>query len=133
MIRERVNIHGEVRPMEPKEEIEALGIPPQEVGVIKEDPVQRWLTGQELWDVKFKRQARQVIRKREHYKKKYETLVERARENGLELHGDSVRPHPSRRASTVSFGSIGEIMTERRWGKSIYFQMASGQTEHLSL
>ncbi|KAI0787047.1 hypothetical protein BC629DRAFT_1593579 [Irpex lacteus] len=116
MIRERVNIHGEVRPMEPQEEIEALRIPPQEVGVIKEDPVQRWLTGQELWDVKFKRQARQVIRKREHYKKKYETLVERARENGLELHGDSVRPHPSRRASTVSFGSIGEIMTERRWG-----------------
>ena len=48
MIRERVDIHGVVRPMEPKEEIEALNIPPQEIGIIKEAPVMRWLAGQEL-------------------------------------------------------------------------------------
>lgn len=117
MIRERVDIHGVVRPMEPKEEIEALNIPPQEIGIIKEAPVMRWLAGQELWDKKFKRQARHVVHKREHYNTKYATLVERARKNGLELLNDPMRPKASRRASTISFGSQGEITAERRWGR----------------
>ncbi|KAI0700770.1 alpha/beta-hydrolase [Cytidiella melzeri] len=116
MLHERVNISGEVRPMEPKEEIEALKIPPQEIGVIKEGPVKRWLTGQDLWDEKFKRQAHKVVRKRESYNKKVEELVKRARENGLVLHGDSSRSSMHRTASALSFSSQGEIMASRRWG-----------------
>ncbi|KAI0089132.1 alpha/beta-hydrolase [Irpex rosettiformis] len=116
MIRERVDIYGKVRPMEPTGEIKALRIPPQEVGVIKEDPVMRWLTGQELWDEKFKRQACRVVDKRKHYERKYETLVGRARKNGLELLGDTTKPHPLRRTSTISFGMQGEVLVGRRWG-----------------
>jgi hypothetical protein len=116
MIRERVNIFGAVRPMEPEDQIEVLSIPPEEIGVIKEDPVRRWLTGQELWDKKFERQAHHVERKRKHYEKRFETTIERAREHGLQLHRDSDRPDFGRRATTLSFGSQGDIMHTRRWG-----------------
>lgn len=116
MLRERVDIFGKVRPMEPKEEIEALRIPARQLGIIKEEPVRRWQAGQELWDRKFKRQALQAEERREHYKKKYETMIERARENGLELHTDSRKPSMRTRVSTMSFASQGEIVADRRWG-----------------
>lgn len=45
LIRERVNIHGKGWPMEPKERISALKLQP-EVGIIKEDPLNKWWSGQ---------------------------------------------------------------------------------------
>jgi hypothetical protein len=46
MIRERVNIYGNVRPMEPVEDMAILHTPPSQIGIIKEAPVRRWLSGQ---------------------------------------------------------------------------------------
>ena len=80
MIRERVDVSGIVRAMEPAEEIEALRMPPQEIGLIKERPVRRWLEGQEAWDKKFKHTVEQVLRKRKHYEEKAERLLRHARE-----------------------------------------------------
>ena len=85
MLRERVDIFGQVRPMEPKEQIDALNIPPRQIGIIKEEPVRRWMTGQHLWDKKFHRYAVRSIRKREHYEKKYDAIIEKAREQGIEI------------------------------------------------
>ena len=122
MIRERVDIFGHVRPMEPKGEIEALGIPPRQIGIIKEEPVQRWLSGQEIWDKRYKQAAQKVERRRAHYEKKYASLTIRARAQGLELHKDAAKPGPSvhRRTSVVStrsMVSVGEIMVDKRWGE----------------
>lgn len=114
MIRERVDIYGKVRPMEPKEDIEALHMPSRQIGIIKEEPVRRWMTGQDLWDKKFQRQGVHVQHRKEHYRKKFATMFERARERGLELHSDSKRPAAYR---TLSTASQGEIMSDRRWGK----------------
>jgi len=116
-IRERVNIFGRVRPMEPKEEIEALKLRPQEIGVIKEAPVRRWLTGQELWDEKYKHAARKVYVKRRRYEAKAARLVQHAREQGLLLEGDKRPAMPDRRTSlTMSFAAVGDVQAERRWG-----------------
>ena len=120
MIRERVDIFGRVRPLEPKEQVEALNIPPRLIGIIKEEPVRRWLAGQEIWDKRYAQTAHKVERQRKHYERKYTTLLEHARAQGLELHKDSVRRGPAvyRRASIASTGStMGEIVVEKRYGQ----------------
>ena len=115
MIRERVDVSGIVRAMEPAEEIEALRMPPQEIGLIKERPVRRWLEGQEAWDKKFKHTAEQVLRKRKHYEEKAERLLRHAREQGL-IH-EGLAPQRSRISIGDGISSIGGTEPQRRWGK----------------
>ncbi|KAI0772028.1 alpha/beta-hydrolase [Trametes elegans] len=116
MIRERVDVLGKVRSMEPVEEIEALRLKPHEIGLIKEAPVRRWLSGQEAWDKKYKRTADHVLRRRRHYEAKANRLLEHAKEQGL-IH-DEIRPQQSRLSTggSISSGSIGEVQSDRRWG-----------------
>lgn len=126
MLRERVDIFGQVRPMEPKEDVEALNIPARLIGVIKEEPVMRWLSGQEIWDKKFHRHAVNAVRKREQYEKKFSALMGRARAQGLELVSDLHRPaqYKPRRdsvTSTHSTSSVGEIIADRRYGTHYSF------------
>lgn len=117
MIRERVDVLGNVRPMEPPEEIPALNLKPNEIGLIKEAPVRRWLSGQEAWDKKYKRAAERAIHKRRRYETKAAKLLEHAKEQGLD-HSE-LRPQPSRRsaAETASSASVGEVQSDRRWGE----------------
>ena len=105
--------------MESEDEIEALRIPARQIGIIKEEPVRRWQSGQDMWDKKFKRQALHAEHRREHYKKKCETMIARARDHGLELHSDANKPSVYRRASTMSVASQGEIKKDRRWGECV--------------
>lgn len=65
MIRERVDFEGICRPLEPENELEALTMDPDEVGKIKEGPALRYLSGQALFDRKFKHQRKRVQRHRE--------------------------------------------------------------------
>lgn len=116
MKRERVDIFGAVRPMEPKDQIAALQIPPSEIGLIKEGPVKRWQTGQEQWDQKFKRRAKKVALKRKHYEEKAARLLEHAREQGLQLRHEQ-HAEMIRRPSTVSYNSTHNFEHERRWGE----------------
>lgn len=115
MIRERVDVQGHVRPMEPAEEMDILRIKPQEIGVIKEGPVRRWLDGQEAWDKKYRRAAERVINKRKHFEAKAQRLLDHARQQGI-IH-DELQRQPSR-ASVVrdDLSSVGQIETQRRWG-----------------
>ena len=53
MIRERVSTRGVLRPLEPESEIPSLHLPREELGMIKELPAKRYLTGQGLWDVRY--------------------------------------------------------------------------------
>lgn len=64
MIRERVDVHGKCRELEPASELEGLRMPAEEVGMIKEGPAKRYLDGQALWDRKFKRAIKRVAKHR---------------------------------------------------------------------
>lgn len=108
-IRERVDALGKVRPMEPVGQLAALHLPSSEIGLIKEAPVRRWLTGQEAWDKRFQKRASAVLRKRKRYESKWEKLLEHAKQEGL----FSDAPLRST-ASVVSAG--GAIELQRRWG-----------------
>lgn len=53
MIRERISTRGLRRPLEDEKDIPALHVPQEEIGMIKELPAKRYLTGQALWDKKY--------------------------------------------------------------------------------
>ena len=65
MIRERVSSHGILRPLEPASELGALQMPTDEIGMIKEGPALRYLTGQYLWDKKYKHARKKVAQHRQ--------------------------------------------------------------------
>lgn len=85
MIRERVAIDGVVRTMEPVDQVEILKLDPEEIGLIREAPVKRYLAGSKcyfysqlwemywfsfdwteaLWDKRFKKAYQRVQKRRE--------------------------------------------------------------------
>lgn len=120
MLRERVNIFGVTRPMEPVEYLQALQIPTGQIGVIKEAPTLRWLKGQQEWDKKYKRHAERALQRRHEYEVKAKKLLQDARDQGLIHDTDGKLRHVQSPVSTSSAQSrrtpIGKIQTERRWG-----------------
>lgn len=117
MIRERVNIHGISRSMEPPEKITALQLRPGKVGVIKEAPTIRWLRGQESWDERFKHNAKKAIKKRTRIEAKAKRLLENAQSQGLvltqDISKDETRSHSPTSSARLRADGIQE---DRRWG-----------------
>lgn len=64
MIRERVNRHGIIRPLEDPSLLPALTIPANEIGVIKPGPVLKWAEAKQNWDTKYAKEAQKVRKKR---------------------------------------------------------------------
>lgn len=119
MLRERVDIFGKVRPMEPEKDIAALQMKPQSIGLIKEAPVKRWVTGQQMWDKKYRRSAEKVIKRRSRYKEKAARLLQHAHEQGV-IHDSVSRPnvdHRSHSHFSLASGTSGTIDPDRRWGR----------------
>ncbi|KAJ2931623.1 hypothetical protein H1R20_g5347, partial [Candolleomyces eurysporus] len=119
IIRERVDIHGMVRPMEPREEIPALQLSPDKIGMIKEAPAMRWHKGQEEWDKRFHKAGKRVLQKREKLKDKADKLIKHALEQGLvhEAFPESLGDEPvEKQTNRNRRTSIGEIQEHRRWG-----------------
>ncbi|KAK1231819.1 hypothetical protein PQX77_005033 [Marasmius sp. AFHP31] len=122
MVRERVNIHGRVRRMEPRDEMQALQVKPAEVGLIKEAPAVRWHQGQEQWDKMFKKRAKKILKKRAHYETKSEKMIGLAREQGFSLVREPepevliLTKPPSRPDSKARKDRDGSIQANRRWG-----------------
>ncbi|KII94934.1 hypothetical protein PLICRDRAFT_33764 [Plicaturopsis crispa FD-325 SS-3] len=120
MIRERVDIHGHARAMEPKEEIAALQLRPAEIGIIKEGPCLRWAAGQEKWDKRYKHSAQRVIKKRKRNEAEAKRMLANARDQGLLLAHDPPST-PVRRPTTLTVASSsssvpGAIQGDRRYG-----------------
>ena len=88
MIRERVDIRGRVRAMEPAEDMAALRVKPSSVGIIKQAPVLRWYTGQKAMDEKYARHAHKVVRRRRKIEERVQHMLNEARDNGLIHVGD---------------------------------------------
>ncbi|KAM0755605.1 alpha/beta-hydrolase [Meredithblackwellia eburnea MCA 4105] len=102
MVRERIGIDGVVRPLEPAEELQAMQLSPEEVGLLKEAPVKRYLAGKAIWDKRFKRTYEHVQRRREHHLKK--SVAEEA--NRIKKRLKSVKKkEASRRPSLISLTS----------------------------
>lgn len=121
MLRERLDVHGMARPMEPRHEIPALQIPPDQIGQIKEAPAMRWLRGQEEWDKRYRKRAKRILKKRKALVKKAERIVKNALEQGLvhEAFPESLVKNPVEKGTgrvVKRKTSIGEIQNDRRWG-----------------
>lgn len=127
MRRERVNIHGQIRPMEPAKEIPALNIQAGDLGILKEAPVMMWKNGQDKWDRRYKQVALSAAKKRRRLEVRAEKLLRNAFAQGL-LHSsqsldpskvvqdEDVAEHLAIRPSVIRQTSVGEIQTDRRWG-----------------
>jgi len=128
MVRERVDIHGKVRPMELASSIPALQLKPSEIGIIKEAPTKRWATGQDLWDKRYARQADRVLEQQERCKQKAGRILTNAVKQGFvhRSYGTSSESANSPRQNTNPQGipearikkktSLGKIEVSRRWG-----------------
>ena len=123
MIRERVDIRGHTRPMEPKEELEVLKIPREQIGLIKEDPTLRWLKGQTEWDHTYRRAAKKAVKKREKLKFRAQRMLDSAREQGLITVDHPQLPDAANKGASYDRGHSGAdastngiIQEDRRWG-----------------
>ncbi|KAL1668009.1 hypothetical protein GGF50DRAFT_47259 [Schizophyllum commune] len=119
MIRERVDVKGFTRPMEPEAEIPALQLKPHEIGLIREEPAIRWHEGQKKWDKRYRKRAHKVVQKRKRMEARAAELIERAKAQGLEFQVND-RPSHVRQDSGSSRASVrttdGVIQEDRRWG-----------------
>jgi len=126
MLRERVDIHGVVRPMEAREELSVLQLPLNTVGIIKEGPAMKWYKGQQEWDKKFKSNAEKAVKQREKVEKKVEKLIQSARDQGFLMVGETpnekdeedrnLKDAPRKGLDSQEEKGEGIIQNDRRWG-----------------
>jgi acetyl esterase/lipase len=64
MIRQRININGQISPLEDASTISSLRVIPNEIGIVKEAPVHRWRERQITWDAKHTRARARMNLKR---------------------------------------------------------------------
>lgn len=64
MIRQKVDRHGNTRPLEDKEELVALNLAAHEIGVPKPGPVTKWMAAQRQWNSKFAKHKLKVQKQR---------------------------------------------------------------------
>ena len=64
MIRQRVDMHGNIYPLESESSLPALQMSPSDVGEAKREPLYRWMTAKQIWDEKYARQRRKVMNRR---------------------------------------------------------------------
>lgn len=53
MIRQRVSIHGTVRPLEPPKELPGCNMRPEDIGRLHAVPVRKWLKQRQTWDDRY--------------------------------------------------------------------------------
>ncbi|KAF8076580.1 alpha/beta-hydrolase [Lyophyllum atratum] len=116
MVRERVDIRGISRPMEPPDEITALKIPPEQIGIIKEAPTRRWFDGQMEWDRHYTRAGTKVLKSRVRLEAKAAKMLENACRQGLILKREAPPEGLQRTMSVGDRNKIERIQDERRWG-----------------
>ncbi|OGE53522.1 hypothetical protein PENARI_c007G02233 [Penicillium arizonense] len=62
MIRQRVNKHGHIFPLDPPSSYPVLEIPPAHVGAINPELIRKWLAAKREWDIKFSKEKLRVQR-----------------------------------------------------------------------
>lgn len=118
MIRQRVDRHGDIFPLDPPSSLPALQMPANEVGVIKPGPVRKWLGAKKEWDSKFAREKRRVQKQR---------IKEMAQ--GYEEFGDGEVPPPSALAGRRGLRMPKEEKKKQSWGMSLWALWGSKHDE----
>jgi hypothetical protein len=119
MIRQRVDRHGIISPLEPESELPGCNLPPSEVGVIKEGPVKKWMNARREWDTRYASAKRRVQK-------------QRAREmaQGYQQFGHGEVPPPSALAGRRKTGvDLRAEKKQRSWGMSLWSLWGSKHDE----
>ena len=109
MIRQRVDRHGYIFPLEAPSFLQALQMSPNEIGIIKPGPVRKWLAAKKEWDSKFAKEKRRVQRQR---------IKEMAQ--GYQGFGDGELPPPSALAGRRGLAMPKEEKKKQSWGMSLW-------------
>ena len=119
MIRQRVDRHGQIYPLDPPLSIPALHMSANEVGVIKPGPVNSWLSAKKQWDQKYAREKRKVQK-------------QRAKEmaQGFQGFGNDEVPPPSALAGRRGLSMPKEGKKKKSWGMSIWSLWGSSHDEN---
>ena len=118
MIRQRVDRHGVIFPLDPPSSLPALQMSANDVGVIKPGPVRKWLGAKKEWDSKFAREKRKV------QKQRVKEMVQ-----GYEGFGDDEVPPPSALAGRRGLKMPKEEKKKQSWGMSLWALWGSKHDE----
>ncbi|KAH8637217.1 hypothetical protein IG631_09052 [Alternaria alternata] len=117
MIRQRIDRHGRIYALAPKEELVALNIPSIDVGVPKTGPVSKWMKAQAQWNNKFSKQKIKIQKQRiKDMQKGFE---------GFE--GET--PPPTALAGRRIKGMKAQKAAKRSWGMSMWSGWGSKHDE----
>lgn len=108
MIRQRVDRHGRIYPLPPKEELEALNLSSTEVGVPKMGPVSKWMGAQQQWNSKFAKQKIKIQKQR----------VKDMEKGFQRFEGET--PPPTALAGRIVKGMKAEKAKKKSWGMAMW-------------
>lgn len=109
MIRQRVDRHGLISSLGPPSSLPALQVPVDEIGVIKPEPVKKWLKAKQERDGKFAKEKRHVQKQR---------VKEMAK--GFQGFGSDEAPPPSALAGRRGVKMPRERKKQKSWGMSLW-------------
>jgi hypothetical protein len=119
MIRQRVDRHGNIFPLEPASQLPGCNLPASEIGVVKEGPVKKWIAAKREWDTKYASAKRRVQKQR---------AKEMAK--GYQPFGDGEVPPPSALAGRRQHGDdLKEEKKKRSMGMSLWALWGSKHDE----
>jgi hypothetical protein len=117
MIRQRVDRHGYIYALASKEELVALNLPIDEVGVPKSGPVGKWMKASQQWNGKFSKQKLKIQKQRmEDIKKGFE-------------HFDGEKPPPTALAGRRIKDMKSEKAKKKSWGMALWSLWGSKHDE----
>ena len=119
MIRQRVDRHGHIFPLDPPPSMPALQMSANEIGVIKSGPVEKWLNAKRQWDQKYAREKRKVQKQR---------AKEMAK--GFQGFGNDEVPPPSALAGRRGLSMPKEEKKKKSWGMSMWSLWGSSHDEN---
>ena len=118
MIRQTVDRHGTIYPMGPPQKLAGCSMPPNDVGVIKRGPVEKWMLAKKQWESKFANERRRVQKRR----------IQDMSKGYLTFSNDEVPP-PSALAGRRSENMPKEAKIKRSWGMSLWSLWGSSHDE----
>ena len=112
MIRQRVDRHGNIFPLEPASQLPGCNLPAGEIGVIKEGPVKKWMAAKREWDTKYASAKRRVQKQRaRELGKGYQTFDDGevpppSALAGRRKHGDDLKEEKKKRSTGMSLWAL---------------------------
>ncbi|MCJ1403222.1 hypothetical protein MMC11_006445 [Xylographa trunciseda] len=118
MIRQRVDRHGRIYPLDPQSSLPALQMSANEIGVIKPGPVSKWLDAKQVWDKRYANEKRRVQNQR---------VREMAK--GFQDFADDDTPPPSALAGRRGLTMPNEKKRHKSMGMSLWSLWGSKHDE----